>query len=815
MGAAPACTRTRRVYVAATAVIAVLGLICTGAAATSESDVWGIELEGHKTLSATDLVRFRRQGLNTVVVDPARVKPAQRQRLVRLARRAGMAVAVPRSAATPTLVSLCRAERRGPARSCTLLARSPKAAVALARRNVADFVVLRVSKLSQIRFLRGVKAKTHIVAVARTSASKLDRAAWARAIATAATDPTLDLAVNVRSASQPSLPSYLALVRTARGAGKRTSSADTTPPNAPAAVVVEAVSPTSVSLRWASANADQNVAGYGVYRSGVLVDTVAEPRIDLAGLACGTSYTFSIDAFDVAQNRSQPTSTIASTSACAGGGGGGSGGGDGQAPSAPSGLSSSTSSQTSITIAWSPSADNVGVSGYGVYRNGSLVASTALLNSTVPGLACGTTYSLAVDAVDGAGNRSAQANVTASTRTCAAGADTTAPTVPTSLTETARSQTSISVSWTASTDGVGVAGYGAYRAGTLQMSVTATSATFSGLACGSSYGLAVDAFDVAGNRSGKASLSGATAACSSPPPPPASGSANVWVDTNGGSCARQASAGAYVDASACGSFDAAFDRASPGDAVNIAGGTYPGQALSGDKGSSSPVVVRVAPGQSVVVNGDLDITGDYVQVFGPITVNRIDIDDGNQSNPILGVLVSGLKAKSSFIENAHDLTIKDSEFGPNLGQILIQIGGAPETHRLTLDNVYLHDNGPTSADQHLECIFSTGIQGLTIRNSRFQNCGYFGLLSGMCCGATREPSSFVFENNHFGRSKCYPGAGGCPSNGDAPYSMMLSRPVSGQSRIVGNHFETPPALTGSFQQLTATGNTGAAPTTWR
>ncbi len=215
------------------------------------------------------------------------------------------------------------------------------------------------------------------------------------------------------------------------------------------------------------------------------------------------------------------------------------------------------------------------------------------------------------------------------------------------------------------------------------------------------------------------------------------------------------------------------------------------------------------------MNGDLDVTGDYVQVFGPITVNRLDIDDGNQSNPILGVLVSGVKAKASFIENAHDLTIKDSELGPNLGQILIQIGGAPETHRLTLDNVYLHDNGPTAADQHLECIFSTGIQGLTIRNSRFQNCGYFGLLSGMCCGATREPSSFVFENNHFGRASAMRGAGGCPSNGDAPYSLMLSRPVSGQSRIVGNYFETPPAVTGSFQQLTAHGNTGAAPGAWR
>ena len=115
----------------------------------------------------------------------------------------------------------------------------------------------------------------------------------------------------------------------------------------------------------------------------------------------------------------------------------------------------------------------------------------------------------------------------------------------------------------------------------------------------------------------------------------------------------------------------------------------------------------------------------------------------------------------------------------------------------------------------MECIFSTGVQGLTVRNSRFERCGYFSILNGMCCGATNEPSSFVLENNYFGTNKCYPNAGGCPSNGNAPYTLNFTRPVAGQSRIVGNYFETPPALSGSFQQLTANSNTGAAPPTWK
>ena len=43
--------------------------------------------------------------------------------------------------------------------------------------------------------------------------------------------------------------------------------------------------------------------------------------------------------------------------------------------------------------------------------------------------------------------------------------------------------------------------------------------------------------------------------------PPGSGVANVWVDANGGSCVRRATAAAYVNAEACGTFDQAWGTA--------------------------------------------------------------------------------------------------------------------------------------------------------------------------------------------------------------------------------------------------------------
>ncbi len=97
-------------------------------------------------------------------------------------------------------------------------------------------------------------------------------------------------------------------------------------------------------------------------------------------------------------------------------------------------------------------------------------------------------------------------------------ADTHAPTAPTALAQTGASDTSVTLSWTAATDDVGVAGYGLYRNGTPAGSATGTTATLSGLACATTYTVAVDAFDAAGNRSAQTARSATTGACDTSPP---------------------------------------------------------------------------------------------------------------------------------------------------------------------------------------------------------------------------------------------------------------------------------------------------------
>ncbi|WP_342571406.1 glycosyl hydrolase family 18 protein [Paenibacillus sp. FSL R5-0749] len=76
-------------------------------------------------------------------------------------------------------------------------------------------------------------------------------------------------------------------------------------------------------------------------------------------------------------------------------------------PSVPAGLTSSAITNTSVSLAWNASTDNVGVVAYEVYRNGVLVTSTSTTTAVVTGLTASTTYAFTVKAKDAAGNISA------------------------------------------------------------------------------------------------------------------------------------------------------------------------------------------------------------------------------------------------------------------------------------------------------------------------------------------------------------------------------------------------------------------------
>ncbi|MDJ1505690.1 fibronectin type III domain-containing protein [Xanthocytophaga agilis] len=176
---------------------------------------------------------------------------------------------------------------------------------------------------------------------------------------------------------------------------------------------------------------------------------------------------------------------------------------DTQAPSTPTNLSASAITTTSFTLAWTASTDNVGVSSYEIFRNGTSIGTSTTTSFSVTGLTANTTYSMTVKAKDAANNVSA-ASTALSVKTATA-SDTQLPSTPTNLASPSKTQTSVNLTWTASTDNVGVTGYNIYRGTTLAGSSTTNSFTVTGLTANTAYSFTVRAKDAAGNLSAASS----------------------------------------------------------------------------------------------------------------------------------------------------------------------------------------------------------------------------------------------------------------------------------------------------------------------
>jgi chitodextrinase len=270
--------------------------------------------------------------------------------------------------------------------------------------------------------------------------------------------------------------------------------ADTIAPTTPTGLVAS-ISSSSVSLSWTASTDNFGVIGYYIYKNGSKLITntpiTGTSYLD-SGLQEGNSYTYSVVAYDAAGNLSNPTPAINVTTIF-----------DVQAPTAPQGLSAKTISPSEIDLTWQPSTDNVFVSGYYVYRNGTKIATTASTTYNDTALIAGTNYGYSVYAYDEVGNVSVQ-GAGASAATFAA--DHTPPSTPGNFNANALSGSQVSLNWSSSTDNVGVASYYLYRNGTQILTTTSTTYVDPNLASNTTYEYIITALDAAGNVSPQASL---------------------------------------------------------------------------------------------------------------------------------------------------------------------------------------------------------------------------------------------------------------------------------------------------------------------
>jgi Domain of unknown function (DUF4832)/Domain of unknown function (DUF4874)/Secretion system C-terminal sorting domain/Carbohydrate binding domain/Fibronectin type III domain len=90
---------------------------------------------------------------------------------------------------------------------------------------------------------------------------------------------------------------------------------------------------------------------------------------------------------------------------------------DNQYPTAPGNLSATSITKTSFVLSWQPSSDNVGVTGYKIYKNGQWFAQTTNTSVNVTGLAPGVSSTMIVQAYDAANNYSSESNLIVTTLT--------------------------------------------------------------------------------------------------------------------------------------------------------------------------------------------------------------------------------------------------------------------------------------------------------------------------------------------------------------------------------------------------------------
>ncbi len=282
---------------------------------------------------------------------------------------------------------------------------------------------------------------------------------------------------------------------------------DTTPPSAPTNLQVVTRTLTSVTLSWTASTDNVQVGGYAVTDpvTGDYLGYSTTPSMVLTGpLAepwqCGQSHWVRVTAEDVetpTHNYTQSQDLQVSTLPC---------------------LTAPNVTVTSPANSSTPLATNSFVLGATVTGNPMPTLKCSLDNAVAADCTLGQVFSdlsygahtLTVTATNSQGVAASTVNFVAP--------DAVAPSKPAGLGHTTPTVSSSTVSWTASTDNVGVTGYDVYVDGTLKGSTTgATSFAVTGLTCATTYQVTVQAKDARGNLSQFSDAHGVTTADCPPP----------------------------------------------------------------------------------------------------------------------------------------------------------------------------------------------------------------------------------------------------------------------------------------------------------
>ncbi|HTB49228.1 MAG TPA: Ig-like domain-containing protein [Verrucomicrobiae bacterium] len=286
-------------------------------------------------------------------------------------------------------------------------------------------------------------------------------------------------------------------------------------PNAPTGLTAPTVTSTQVVLKWAAPSGNDAAAKYNIYRNGSVspLATITTPTTTYTDstVSPSTSYSYTVTAVDAAGNQGPPSTAVAVTTPAASTNGGG---------GSTTTVQNLAFNPTTKTLSWSA---YPGASSYGIAQvhNPTTTRNTDYSWPHVTATSCIVPTGCGLPATPGSGetvnysitplgsNGSALSGTTWAkeiTVTWPTTTDNQPPSQPTNLTAVAVSSSQINLSWTASTDNVGVTSYNIYRGtGSGIASLVGSSPTDSfgdsGLSPSTTYTYYVVALDAAKNTS--------------------------------------------------------------------------------------------------------------------------------------------------------------------------------------------------------------------------------------------------------------------------------------------------------------------------
>jgi hypothetical protein len=228
--------------------------------------------------------------------------------------------------------------------------------------------------------------------------------------------------------------------------------------------------------------------------------------------------------------------------------------------------------------------------------------------------------------------------------------------------------------------------------------------------------------------------------------------ADLYVSAGGsdeGRCTR---------ASPCRSFDRAYRVARPGQIVEVAAGTYPGQTIRPDGSKRSPreVVFRPARGAAVIVTGEVFVDGKHVEF------RRMTFAEGWQARRgASDVAFRGIRSGHLFIVSASNVRVIGGQIGPKpqarYDSMISSATGAPPPTNILIDGVYFHDwiDADRGQANHIECLQIGSGVNVVIRRSRFRRCGTHDVFIrswGSLNQTTHPLRNFTIENNLFDKT---------------------------------------------------------------